>query len=187
MMEINLLPKEPFVVKHFRFLVVLVLLFLLLLFSLGSWLYLQKVQAIAGLRTEVEALREEKRNIEERLARNREVAQANEKLAAYHAYRDALARLQKERIPWQRVLEETAASLPREAFIFDMQADGKRLRMKAAFYDLTQIASFMSKLQASPHVANVYVQLMNRPEEHSQIAVVPQDTVIAEFAIYVQD
>lgn len=165
MMEINLLPKEPYVVGRFRFLLFVTVLLLLLTAAAALHFYTQTIEQTSNMQQDVLELKVQKQEMEQRLARNEEIRQLRKETAALRQYRLTANSLHASRVNWGGVLSLIGARLPENINVLYMKADGNRLDLVTNMNQLQTAAAFVEQVQRDPAVMEVRVNRMEAMED----------------------
>ncbi|RKD23892.1 hypothetical protein BEP19_05550 [Ammoniphilus oxalaticus] len=184
-MEINLIPKEPFVVKHFKQLLLLIC-FILLLMSISITQYiLQQEKILAHAEERVIALKKEKSLLEQDIAYNRGVLEREEELKEYRKYKALIEGIEANRGPsWAFVLEEVSTALPDHAVLLELEGEGNRVLGTAAVYNLTDAAYFLDQIENLDTIESSYMRIIQESEVYEDYHVDPRQAKIVEFTLY---
>jgi len=187
-MEINLLPKQPFIVKHFyKFVLLLLIVLLLLAFTMMHYVMNQE-KYLEGLQLQVNELEEKKEMLEENMKWNQKVFQKEEELKSFLKYKSLIQGIRANQgALWSHVLSDLSFALPEHGDILEVAGEGNQVTGKAVVYTLEDAAYFMQRLEEAPAIEQVYLQVVNEPAVYQQYYFDPQKVKILEFTFYKRD
>lgn len=187
-MNINLLPKEPYVVEHFPRLVLLVLSFLLVIAVLLAQYVLNRQTVVAELERQVADLETRKSLLQKNIDWNSQVWKREDELKSllkYKALTDGIAMSLQPR--WPFVLDDVRQSLPEHAGIIRMNAEGNQVQGKAVLYTLEDMAIFMEQLKTKNWVDQVYLNTAEIPGGDEEFIFDPEEVIVVDFSIFTRE
>ncbi|MCF6092701.1 hypothetical protein L1765_01670 [Microaerobacter geothermalis] len=164
MMEINLLPREPFIIRNFYRLLFLAFALLLLISAILFKFYVFQLEQKDELTRQLTSKIELKQKIEEIISNNQKVEQMEKQMADIKRYQETVLSLDNNRINWGIILGAVKQALPNESQIIDIQVTDQVLEGKAAFHSLDEVVLFSETLKKNALVEDIYIQFIEKPE-----------------------
>lgn len=187
-MNINLLPKEPFVVKYFNKLLVLVLLSLLFIAVLLMQYVLHQEAYLKTMQDDIAQLEIKKSQLEENKKWNQEVMEREQELKSFLKYKALIEGIEASRgSSWRNLLMDLELALPEYGQVLELNGEGNQVKGKAVLYSLVDTAYFLDRLENSSNVGKVFLQVLNDPAVYEQYYFDPQKVKIIEFTFYNKD
>lgn len=157
-MNINLLPKEPFVVQHFSKLVLLVISFLLLISTVVAQYILHQSVKVVELQKEIQDLQARQEIVQGNMEWNVQVNKREEELKNLRKYQALTDGIEISLQPnWQQVLDDLKDSLPEQGQLLEINAHGNQVQGKAVVHTLAEAAYFADKLQEKNSIDKVFI------------------------------
>lgn len=157
-MNINLLPKEPFVVQHFSKLVLLIISLLLLISTVVFQYILHQNVRVVELEQEIQDLQARQQLVQGNMEWNAQVHQREEELINLRRYQALTDGIEMSLQPnWQQVVDDLKESLPKHGQLLEINAQGNQVQGKAVVYTLAEAAYFADKLQEKDSIEKVFI------------------------------
>lgn len=169
-MNINLLPREPFVVQHFSKLVLLIISLLLLISTLVAQYIMHQNVKVVELQKEIQDLQTRQGIVQGNMDWNAQVSKREEELINLRRYQALTDGIEMGLKPhWKQVLDELQESLPEHAQLLELNAQGNQVQGKAVVYTLAEAAYFADKLQEKDSIDKVFIDTEMPGQESENI------------------
>ncbi|WP_134700016.1 PilN domain-containing protein [Ammoniphilus sp. YIM 78166] len=188
MMNINLLPKESFVVKNFYKLLTLVFLGLILITVVLAQFVIHQESNLQVMQAKLERLEQKKEQLEHNKKWNQGVLEREQELKSFMKYKALIEGVEASRgSSWMNMLIDLEYSMPSHGEIIELSGEGNKVTGKAALYTLTDAALLLDKLEKTSSVGSAYLQVLNNPDLYEQYHIDPPKAKIVEFTFYKKD